>query len=254
MRSLILPIFITLAIVIPENSLSQGRLKDPEKWNQLLRQGNTQEKKVALHKLAFILHFWTYKSNKKIFDPTLNTLKDKDPTLREAAAASLKWLGRLSKGCCKETQIVPSLIEALSDPVPHVRSEAAKALGYFKDLRAVDPLIQRIEDEDPWVSVNAVFSLGKLGNERALGPLLDLLRYEPNWRRKFVQQEAIIAIRKIGNRLSFIDKGGVAALMSATADNYLRAEAIKPLENIICHRPAKYSLRLRTIRMKISGH
>ena len=112
--------------------------------------GTKKEKKIALNNL-WILKYPEYRKDSGVFDPVLRALKDKNPSVREAAASYLKHLGKLSEGCCKETEIVPSLIGALEDNHPRVREEASAALAYYKDGRAIQPLIKRLKDESPWV-------------------------------------------------------------------------------------------------------
>lgn len=196
------------------------------KWLELLRKGNESEKKLALSNLWF-LEYPEYRKDPRVFDPILSALKDKNPSIREAAAASLKRIGELSKGCCKET-VVPPLIKALEDNNARVREEAAKALAYYKDSRAVDPLIRALKDKDPWVRLNAVYSLGELRAKEAVSPLLELLNDDSDWRNKFVQQECVITIRKI-RWITILDKKVTAVLMQKAQDDYLKAEIIKTL-------------------------
>lgn len=277
--------FTSLAIIIslfmPASALATNQNRYLSKWIELLKNGNENEKKIALKELRF-LEYPEYRKDIKVFDPILQALKDKDPSVRAAAAASLKRIGELSKGCCKETEIVPSLIKALEDNHSRVREEAAKALAYYKDKRVVDPLIKTLNDKDPWVRLSAVFSLGELGKrmltigvqpsssggvaflsavpsdqiekskiripitkedikpqeirrydsvsgelgaEKALDPLLKLLDDNSDWRNKFIQQEAVITIRKMWN----FDKKVVSLLIKKYNDDYLRAEILKTL-------------------------
>lgn len=275
-------LIIITSFFIPEKLFASEYHKYLPKWLDLLKNENENEKKIALRELWF-LEYPEYRKDPKVFDPILQTLKDKDPSVRAAAAASLKRIGESSKGCCKETEIVPSLIKALEDSHPRVREEASKALGYYKDRRAVDPLIKCLNDKEPWVRLNAVFSLGKLGEkmlfigvspsdsggggiafpvpilskeepkiripiqneidkpketrkivpihgelgaEKALDPLIKLLDDNSDWRNKFIQQEAVIAIRKMW---VYDNKKVVSLLIKKYDDEYLRAEVIKTL-------------------------
>ncbi len=168
------------------------------KWLDLFKNGNLWEKQIALDSLLF-LEYSEYRKDTSVFDPILKGLKDKDPAVRTATAAYFKDLGKYSNGCCKETNIVPSLIDTLQDENPETRREAAKALAYFKDKRAVDPLLTRLQDKDPWVRLEAVFALGEIRDQITVLPLLALLFDDSDFRNKFVQQECLIAIRKIGS-------------------------------------------------------
>ncbi len=219
-------------------------------WIKLLQTGNEKEKKLALKNL-WILKYAKYRKDSSVFDPVFDALKDKDPYVREAAVALLKRIGEYSKGCCKETNIIPSLIEALEDDNPRVKAEAAKALAYYKDKRAIAPLIKSLKDGDPWVKLNAVFSLGYLGEKMAtvtringipqqpvyssklgesedkkiVDSILELLKDNSDWRYKFVQQECIVTLRK----LHAADKKVISLLTQKYNDDYLKIEIIKTL-------------------------
>lgn len=232
MKYIISCIILALTLINPVNGFTHDHsLPDYapyiEKYFQLLAKGNRNEKKLALSSLPYLLSDAKYIKDPKTFDPILNALKDKDPSIREAAAASLKRLGENIKNCCKETRIVPPLIEALKDRYARVRQEAAKALGFYSDMRAVDPLIRRLrKDRDPWVRLEAAYSLGQLNAKKAVPVLLYSLKdANADWRNKIVQQECLIAFRKIGYR----DTQAIRLLIKKFNDACLKAEIIKTL-------------------------
>ncbi len=222
-KSLSLILFI-LFVLKPSMGLSSDHGKYIPNWLELLDRGNEREKKIALDNLL-ILGYPEHRKDSSVFDPILRALNDKNPSVREAAASYLKHLGSFSKGCCRETNIIPSLIGALEDSYPRVREEASIALAYYKDWQAVDPLIRRLKDVSPWVRLNAVFALGELKSPRVIDPLLDLFNDKTDWRNEFVQQECVIAIRKIGNPYPKV----ITALMNIFNDPFLKAEIIKSL-------------------------
>ncbi len=253
MKRILFLIFLFLFLLKPLNVFSSDYEKYLPKWIKLLETGDEKEKKLALENLWF-LKYPEYRRDSSVFNPIFDALKDKDPSIREATAAYLKRLGELSKGCCKETNIIPSLIEALEDDSPRVRAEAAKALGYYRDERAVAPLIKSLKDKDPWVRLNAAFSLGELrafgprrakvifengkphnqvsfkkkrvpGIEKSIYPLLELLNDNSDWRNKYVQQEGIIALRMLGAK----NKNVISFLIQKSSDDYLKAEIIRTL-------------------------
>jgi HEAT repeat protein len=218
------------------------------KWLELLKIGNAREKKLALHSLWF-LQYGEFRKDKKVFDPILEALKDKDPSIREAAAACLKAIGgdvlwsvddeARSQNSGKGTIIAPALIKALlEDESPRVRAEAAKVLGKYgryrsdrrgrsrvdKEEQAVEPLINALKDKDPWVRLNAAFSLGELEAQKAVQPLIALLEDNADWRNKYVQQEVIAALRKIGVLNMDIEFSRV--LLKISGDEYLKAEIL----------------------------
>jgi HEAT repeat protein len=222
-KSLSLILFILL-VIKPSIGLSSDYDKYLPNWLELLDKGNEKEKKIALNNL-WILKYPEYRKDSRVFDPILKALKDKNPSVREAAASYLKHLGKLSEWCCKETSIIPSLIGALEDSTPRVREEASAALAYYKDWQAIDPLIRRLKDESPWVRLNAAFALGELKAPRVVDPLLDLLNDQADWRNKFVQQECVIAIRKIGHPYPKV----ITVLINNFNDPFLKPEIIKTL-------------------------
>ncbi|MFB3887614.1 MAG: HEAT repeat domain-containing protein [Thermodesulfobacteriota bacterium] len=209
---------------------SSGDPENLSEWMGLLRTGNEKERKLALIQLPGSLNYPAIQE-KSIFDPILQALKDKIPSIRAAAAASLKLFGRSHPGDLEEKKrialqrelvkkgdphfkktfpeslsyhearnlIVPHLLRALGDKEPKVRQEAAKALAFYKNEETVDELIRRLHDKDPWVRLHAVSALGELRALKAIDPLLNLLEDDSDWRNKFVQQECVRVLRKIGS-------------------------------------------------------
>jgi len=205
-------------------------LDDPAgltRWIELLKSGNERERQFALIVTPDILKY------PEILDRIFRALNDKNPCVREAAAACLKQFGKeyqrfFKKKYYKKERtplqkeytvkqnyllskepvlmeldyneigdiIVPHLIKALTDGEPRVRGEAAKALSYYyDDEKATDELIKTLNDQNVWVRLNAAFALGEIRALRATDPLLNLLENNSiDWRIKFVQQESIIAI------------------------------------------------------------
>jgi hypothetical protein len=70
---------------------------------------------------------------------------------------------------------VPSLVGLLSHRKPHVRWEAAKALGGIADPIAAPALVNAMDDRDGdvrWLAAAGVAALGRDGLEPLLGALL----------------------------------------------------------------------------------
>lgn len=217
------------------------------RWQDMLKSGNAREKKLALHHLWF-LSYGEYRKDIKVFDPILEALKDKDDSVREAAAACLKVIGGdiqkdvrqgySSRNCCGNTAIVPSLVKALaSDNNPHVRAEAAKALGMYrfdtdsnKGDRIVDPLIEALKDKNPWVRLCAAHSLGEYQAQKALEALIAQLDDHKDITMKFVQQECLASLKKNAPYLNRDQKERIKPiLMRKSDDDYLREGVIKLL-------------------------
>lgn len=232
MKYTVLCIILALALINPAKGFTLDHLPHDfssyiEKYFQLLAKGNRNEKKLALSNLPHLLGDAKYRKDLTVFDPFLKALKDKDPSIREAAAASLKIFGENIKDCRKATRIVPFLIKALKDRQAGVRREAAKALGFYDDSRAVEPLINILQkDKNPWVKLEAAYSLGQLNAKKAVPALLNSLKdTNQDWRDKIFQQECLIACRKIGYR----DASSIRLLIKDISDAYLKAEIIKTL-------------------------
>jgi len=70
------------------------------------------------------------------------------------------------------------LKQALNDKSPRIRSKAAGALAFLRDISAVEPLLQTLRDEDKEVQWSAAEDLGYLGGgnktaERIIRAALD---------------------------------------------------------------------------------
>jgi HEAT repeat protein len=72
----------------------------------------------------------------------IETLNDRDPKVRAAAAMALARIGSQAKAA------VPALIKALKDKDPDVRREAARALGQMGPAaqEAVPALLEALRD------------------------------------------------------------------------------------------------------------
>ncbi len=75
-----------------------------------------------------------------------------------------------------DQRAVPTLLAALRDKNPDLRSVAAKSLGELNGKQAVYPLITALyEDESLEVRVAAAYALGLLGDDKAVEPLVSIL-------------------------------------------------------------------------------
>jgi HEAT repeat protein len=66
---------------------------------------------------------------------------------------------------------LPHLVAALSDAIPEVRIEAARALGNIADPQAVEPLCAAAMDRNPFVRQAAAEALGQFDDPRAIAAL-----------------------------------------------------------------------------------
>ncbi len=85
------------------------------------------------------------------------------------------------------------LINALTDPEPIIRNEAASVLGQVNHLPSVPHLILAVQDTDLDVRKAAINSLGKIGDRMAIAPLQAVL----NDQHEVVRVLARLAIAQI---------------------------------------------------------
>ena len=88
--------------------------------------------------------------------------------------------------------------DALGNPNPGVRRQAAFAAGRIGDPAAVDLLVPALGDTSPPVRAAAAFALGLLKDARALPVLLQLVRRASVAEQGSPEVEAVTAIARIG--------------------------------------------------------
>ncbi len=91
-----------------------------------------------------------------------------------------------------ERLLIP-LMEALSDPEPAVREQAAEVLGDLEDERAVEPLMAAVTDENEDVRAQVIWALGNMEDPRTFETLRTALRDES----EEVQESAIWALGQL---------------------------------------------------------
>jgi HEAT repeat protein len=102
-------------------------------------------------------------------DPTIACLRDRDPSVRAAAADALGMITPPSRA-------VAELLAAAGDSEASVRASAVRALQSVADDEALDVLTARLEDDDVAVRMAAVDAIGYSQRSAALGPLRKSLR------------------------------------------------------------------------------
>ncbi len=115
-----------------------------------------------------------------------NLLMDPNAQVREAACASLIYLG---------TPACPSVIPMLSNPKQHTRELAALVMRWVSDEHGVPALLAALGDESATVRNQAARALGRLRDKTAIPSLEALRRTDPNNR---IRQTAEISLRKLG--------------------------------------------------------
>lgn len=119
--------------------------------------------------------------------PTLiDRLRSPDPHVQWRAAEAL--------GTCGEPAVTLLLLALLSHSVP-VRLGAIEALGAIRDARAVDPILDVVHrDASLEVRWAAVLALGEIGSPDAVSSLVPLLR-DPN---RYLRYGAATALGRLG--------------------------------------------------------
>lgn len=117
------------------------------------------------------------KIGEKAVEPLIQSLQDKDETVRRLSCFAL---GRI-----RSLRAVDYLIEKLKDENREVQEEAIRALGRLADKKAVDHLIDILEN-NKYLQLQAALALKRLGDmrgkqfleERVKGRIFDRLRDE----------------------------------------------------------------------------
>jgi HEAT repeat protein len=133
--------------------------------------------------------------------PLLNALTDPDPALRSNAALVL--------GQLKDPRALPGLIQALSDPDLDVRWQAAEALGQIGDPQAAQALVAALRDPAEAVRRSAVHALVKLPGIDVRASLTELIRGQESGP---VRATALEVLAEMG------DRDAVPALIDALRD------------------------------------
>ena len=219
--AILISLFVFLSVTNSAAS-TQDRYKERiPKLFELLKKGDVREKQVAL-RLLWFLDRSEYHKDRKLFDPILELLNDKNPKVSEAAVAKFKRLAggyksSFYKSDVANKSVVPALIQALSDKSASVRQEAAKALGYYQDQRAIEPLISAIQDQEVWVRFEAIHALGKIkAGAEAVIPLLNEIAVDDVWPTKLLQQEALQAL------VSIMNQSSVTVLQKKARERYFK--------------------------------
>lgn len=102
----------------------------------------------------------------------LKGLKDKQPTIRVAAAEAI---GR-SRSARNVKRMVPPLVRAARDADTEVRIAAIESLGMLGDKRGVPPMRAALHARQPKLRKTALFALRFVADQRAVPDVIELLR------------------------------------------------------------------------------
>lgn len=96
----------------------------------------------------------------------------------------------------KGQEAILSLINFLEDPNPHVRGEAAEALGMMRATEAVDHLKKLLRDKSQEVGLHAAVGLFELGDKSGLLLIGSVLRSDSELNRRAARALGIIVGQK----------------------------------------------------------
>ena len=162
-------------------------------------------------------------------EPLVNSLRDGDHTVRQAAVQALMAIG---------SPAVPTLGRCLNEGPLSVQEEAAKILAVIGDTRVAEPLVGALASSDWIVRMHAAKALGRLHHPAALPKLLPLLQDSV----KAVREEATATLVSFGDQAvpmllqALADRAWLVRLHAVEALGRLRArDAVVPLVRILLH-------------------
>jgi HEAT repeat protein/Tfp pilus assembly protein PilF len=145
----------------------------------------------------------------------LETLKDDDPRVREAAAGALARIGKPA---------IPALVEALKHDEPRVRFGATRALGLMKEeaKESIPALVDALDDQSSMVRFGPGWALVSIGTDSV--PALIRGVKEPKQRMRY---HSILVLSQLGSKA----KDAIPALTAALSDKEIsvRSTAAKAL-------------------------
>ena len=105
------------------------------------------------------------------------------------SATRLYIIDRIGK--LKNSNAVPTLINALGSENPVVRSTAAISLGRIGDKSSVNALIKKVDDEDIEVCESVIKALGEIGAPECDTTLIRILRTGKEWSIRVVAAQSL---------------------------------------------------------------
>ena len=219
--------------------------------------------------------FLGYTGDPRAIQPLIRTLKDENPTVREAAANALARIGdaravtALSNtllvpdknsdvrkaavnalACIKDKSAVTALSNALKEGNFNVRRDATEVLCNIGNSRVIGPLINVLKNDDHFINrENAAKALGKINHTRAVEALCDALKDESFG----VRMEAAKAIGAIGDAMAVIplikqmeaDVPIVKEKLAEALGKIGDTRAVEPLISLLNNKDIFYSTRMK---------
>jgi HEAT repeat protein len=144
--------------------------------------------------------------DKSAVEPLVMQLKTGDSELKREIMLALKRIA--------DRQTVKVLNEVLlNEKDPHIRYDAARALGEIKDADSIYTLITALKYDRSWiVKKGCAGALGKIGSKKAVNSLKALLTTDAGKEASWARNRAAWALAKIG-------EDAIRALVSSLGDN-----------------------------------
>jgi HEAT repeat protein len=142
----------------------------------------------------------------------ISAMKDADAKVRVRATLALAQVGTRTRE--EKVLIIPELVQALKDPVPHVRVAAALGFVFYADEapEVVPILVNAISDREPSVRGEALYALARFGpRARSAAPAVLAALHDPS---ASVREDAVAAV----HFLQLDSDGAVPALVTALHD------------------------------------
>ena len=175
--------FILLILLLPVSSFSQ----DLSAYAEMLRSGNTEEKREALFQLRNL-------RSEAASRIAAVSLSDKAPIVRATAASSVLFLPKVDAA--------NALLPLIKDKDPFVRREGAFALGEVGDISAAPQLISALtRDKDPEVRTASAVALGKVGEPAAVATLAGLFSVRPTEENEMLRSATAKSIGQIAEKI-----------------------------------------------------
>jgi HEAT repeat protein len=163
-------------------------------------------------------------------DPRLGELS----ALLDSGSVTEKVTAARSLATFRSSEARNALMQALDDPEPSVRQEAALSLGVFTGKRVVLRLVALLDSEsDPMVKAVVAEALGQMKSRRATHPLVEVL-WDPSVDVRLAASKALGQIADPGATLALAERlqDSSAAVRRTAAASMARIgdhRAIRPL-------------------------
>jgi cyclophilin family peptidyl-prolyl cis-trans isomerase/HEAT repeat protein len=125
-------------------------------------------------------------------DVLLDAIESPDPDIRKVAVRALTAQYADTVGLDRSA-LAARVRRLVGDDDPHIRTDALRALGTFRDSSLVPAVVDRLSDADPNVRVQALLTLADLGGSAAAAALAEHVERQPY----AVQRAALVGLARV---------------------------------------------------------